>query len=184
MQRILAAAGATALAATALAMSGPVTAHAQGTTGPCANGTQHQGAFSGHHSFTDSHNNCVQFNAPNDTAFLTDSNFNSIIFNGANNIVEDFKNSNSNTITFDANSTGNELNASNANNWTANFVGASNDFVDLLGTTATPLTMTIEASDVAIAFDSSCTMNMTVTNASIAQLGMGTGTESNPIVIC
>ena len=68
-------------AAMAMAMAVPVTGHAQVTNGPCSgagtgNPVQHTGT--GHHSFTDSHNNCVAFNNPGNTAFLNDSNNNSI----------------------------------------------------------------------------------------------------------
>ena len=57
MRKILVPVGAASLAAGALAIAGPTTAHAAGTTGPCSgagtgNPVQHTGT--GHHSFTDS----------------------------------------------------------------------------------------------------------------------------------
>lgn len=92
MRKILAPVGVPGLAASALAIAGPITAHAAGSTGPCSgagtgNPVQHTG--SGHHSFTDSHNNCVNFVGVSDTAFLNDSNFNLINMVGNSDTVHD-----------------------------------------------------------------------------------------------
>ncbi len=102
MLKILAPLGAAGLAASALAVAGPVAVRAAGSQGPCGSAgpghpIQHTGA--GHHSFTDSHNNCVNFVGSGNTAFLDDSNFNLINMAGNNDTVHDFKNSNGNTVT-------------------------------------------------------------------------------------
>ena len=78
MLRLVLPFAATGLAAAALAVGGPVVAHASGPTGCQLFGgpTPEQHFASGHHSFTDSHNNCAAFFGTNGTAFLNDSNYN------------------------------------------------------------------------------------------------------------
>ena len=183
MLRLLTTLGA-ALGAAALAVAVPVTGHAVVVNGPCSGaGTGHpvQHTGTGHTSFSDSHNNCVQFNNPGNTAFLDESNNNSIVFYGTNNTVEDFRNSNNNFIIFDTGSSGNELNADHANNWGTVEVTAQavNDFIDLVGTPSSAVDIVIQASNAALEFTSGC--------VGFHQVGTafnGMGTEKNPIIIC
>jgi hypothetical protein len=187
MVKSLTALAAAGLAVAALALAVPLTGHAQGSGGPCffaskGHPVQHTGT--GHTSFSDSHDNCVRFNNTGNTAFLDESDGNSIVFNGTNNIVEDFRHSDNNTIFFDTGSNNNEVNGNHANNWNLDLTySAVNDFVSLLGNSNASAVL-IFANDVAVAFDSACTSTVVVTNASVAALGKGSGTESNPILIC
>jgi hypothetical protein len=130
------------LAAAAMAIGSPVTAHANGTNGPCpSNGLQHTGP--GHHSFTDSHNNCVNFAYSDQIAYLTDSNFNLINIGGHFDSVRNFQSSNGNTINFDPMSSYDTLTATVSSN--GNLVTfdktAVGDFVNLLGTTNDNITI-------------------------------------------
>jgi hypothetical protein len=170
------------LAASALAIAGPITAHAAGTTGPCSgagtgNPVQHTG--SGHHSFTDSHNNCVNFVGVSDTAFLNDSNFNLINMAGNSDTVHDFNNSNGNTINFNAGANFDTLSASSANGDTVTFqTGSSGDVIDLLGLTNDTVTFTSGASNDFLIFTAGCgTTARTIT-------GSGIGMAGSPITIC
>jgi len=140
MRKILAPVAVAGLTASALAIAGPITAHAAGTSGgPCSGaGTgspvQHTGP--GHHSFTDSDNNCVNFVGTGNTAFLNDSDNKLINMFGNNDIVRDFNNSDNNSIAFAAGANFDELNASNATFNTLTFTtGAVGDVVDLQGIT-------------------------------------------------
>jgi hypothetical protein len=118
--------GVAGLAAPALALAVPVTAHANGTPGgTCPGGQQHTGP--GHHSFTHSDGNCVTFSDPSQTAFLNTSDFNSIVFetNTPNNTVRDFSNSNNNAIDFMSGASGNTLSSSGSNGNSLFFCGSS-----------------------------------------------------------
>src|SRR5258708_39817778 len=133
------------LAVAALAVAVPTTAHAAGTTGPCGfagpgQPIQHTG--NGHHSFTDSHNNCVNFAGTGNTAFLDDSDFNLVNMLGHNHTVRDFKNSESNTITFQAGTSFDTLTATNAANDVVTFLtGSTGDLVALSGLTNDSVTI-------------------------------------------
>jgi len=182
MRRMLAPLAGAGLAVAALAVAGPVTAHAAGSGGPCSgagtsNPVQHTG--NGHHSFTDSHNNCVNFSGTGDTAFLEDSNFNLINMAGNNDTVHDFKNSNGNTITFQALANSDTLSASNANGNTITFTnGSTNDVVDLIGLTNDSVTFAGDASYDYLNFTSGCgTTPRTITGSHL-------GSPSNPVTIC
>jgi hypothetical protein len=137
MHKSLVLAAGASMAATAAAMAGPVTAHAQqtgpGSDGPCpSTGKQHTGP--GHHSFTHSDNNCVNFANSSGTAYLTDSDFNLINMNGLKDTVRNFEDSNHNTINFFSGSNYDTVSADDANSNTLAFdKGASGDFVTLLG---------------------------------------------------
>jgi hypothetical protein len=144
---------------------------------------QHTGP--GHHSFTDSHNNCVNFANSSGTAFLNDSNFNLINEFGTNDTVHDFNNSNHNTILFDApgsnthpGANNDTLTASNANGNTFEFFNtATNDFPSLLGTSDTTGLLGVSGSNDFLVFDSSCTGRHIYTASN-------TGTSATPIVVC
>ncbi len=127
MLRMVLPIGAAGLAAAALAVGGPITVHAAGSGGPCGgagtgNPVQHTG--NGHHSFTGSHNNCVNFAGPGDTAYLTDSDLNLINMNGSNDVVRNFINSSRNTVSFAAGANFDTLSASSASGNTVNFAGS------------------------------------------------------------
>jgi hypothetical protein len=179
--KILPPLGIAGLAASALALAGPVTAHAAGTQGPCGgtpgNPVQHTG--NGHHSFTDSHNNCVNFSGANNTAFLDDSDFNLINMAGNNDLVHDFKHSNGNTVTFQAGANSDTLSASSANGNTVTFdSGSVGDVVTLLGLTNDTVTFALGASNDFLNFTAACgTAPQTI-------VGSNLGTASSPITIC
>lgn len=156
MVKLLTTLAAAGLAAAGLAMAGPVTAHAQipytgcgpGGCGPCFTPSpghpvqSEDFGFGNKHSFTNSHNNCVEFDGNNNTAFLNDSDGNAVIMLGNNNKVDDFNHSNTNFVFFDVGSSGNELQGSHANNNTVDFTPtAVGDFVNLLGTTNDNITI-------------------------------------------
>lgn len=169
-------------ASAALAVAAPLPAQAAGTTGPCSgagtgNPVQHTG--NGHHSFTDSHNNCVNFVGSNDTAYLTDSDFNLINMNGNNDLVHNFKNSNGNTITFQAGANSDTLSATNADGNNVTFsAGAVGDVITLMGT-QNDTGIIIDGSNDFITFGSGpCTAGQQHVT------GSNQGTASAPIVIC
>jgi hypothetical protein len=180
MLRPLTLAVAAGTALSALAVVVPVTTHAAGTTGPCSftspnHPLQHTG--NGHHSFTDSHDNCVQFGTTTgNTAFLDDSNFNSVIFTGNNNTLHDFENSSFNSISFGGSF--DTLRGENANGNTFTYSStAVNDVATLLGTHDTSGTITVSGSNDFLVFDASCTGNVSVSSS-------GLGTSNAPITIC
>lgn len=183
MLKVVLSVAATGLAAAALAVGGPVVAHASGPTGCQLFGgptpDQHFGL--GHHSFTDSNNNCVVFEGTNGTAFLNDSNFNLILIAGTNNTVNDFNHSNSNLVEFASGSSDNTLSANRANGNELVFVpGDVADAITLLGTTNDAIL--ISGSGLfADVVDPNSGGNSCTVNAANA----GTGTRNNPaIVIC
>ncbi len=170
------------LAASALAMCGSVTAHASsGPTGCELFGgptpEQHFGV--GHHSFTNSNDNCVVFEDPSNTAFLQNSNFNFMVMGGYNNTVNDFNHSNGNGIFFDNGTSGDTLSASHANFNYVEFDSYSvNDTITLLGTTGDSIYIDGSGlfADVVPGGSNTCDVN------SITAAG---GTKNNPaIVIC
>lgn len=168
------------LAASALVVSGPITAHAvTGTTGACANGDQHTGNV--HHSFTDSHRNCVTATGSGETAYLTDSNFNLINMFGSNDTVRDFSNNNSNTIQFDLGANGDTVTGFNSHGNNLEIqAGALNDYIILAGV-ADPGNLVVPAgvSNAVLEFTSTCTAAKTVPTAD-----NGLGTRSAPIIVC
>ena len=174
---------ATGLAAAALAVGAPVVAHASGPTGCQVFGgpTPDQHLGPGHHSFTDSSNNCVVFDNANDTAFLNDSNLNLMFIGGTNNTVNDFNHSNSNLVEFDPSSSGNTLSANRANDNGVFFsAGDVADTITLLGTTNDAIIIT-GSGLFADVVDPNAGGNTCTVNAADA----GTGTRNNPaIVIC
>ncbi len=171
---------AAALAASALAIAVPVTAQAAGTTGPCGgagtgNPVQHTG--NGHHSFTGSHSNCVNFVGVGNTAELTDSDFNLLNFGGVNDTVHDFSHSSGNTITFQAGTAFDTLTASNAANDTFTFLtGSQGDSIELVGLTNDSIN--ISGSNDFLVFTAGCgSITRTVIGDSI-------GSALGPITIC
>lgn len=172
------------VAAALLAACVPLTAQADapGTSGPCSgagtgNPVQHTG--NGHHSFTDAHNNCVNFVGTNNTAFLDDSNFNLVNMNGNNDVVHQFTNSSHNTISFAAGANFDTLSASNATGDIVNFdPGAVNDVVTLVGMTNDLVEMTQFAVNDYLIFTAGCGNIGRV----IALSNLGTPTS--PIMIC
>ncbi len=195
---LVAAAG---VAAATLAMGGALTAHAQpppppppppggpGTSGPCFTPTknhpvQTEGSGANQsHAFNDSHNNCVDFEGNNDSAYLENSNFNFIFFApGANhNSVDELKNSNQNSVNFlcfITCSTGDTLSANGANGNTVDFspfANSTNEFVSLIGT-----------QNDFIFVDDSNGFAQVFGNNGVCDITPGTGgTKNNPaIVIC
>jgi hypothetical protein len=147
MVKLLNSLAAAGLATAALAVAGPVTAHAQANCspngcGPCffsspGHPVQHVDYGTGNkHGFTDSHDNCVIYYGNNNTTLLNGSDGNLFLMFGNNNKVDDFRHSDNNFVVFENGASGNNLQASNAD---GNFVlftnSATNDFVDLLGAT-------------------------------------------------
>lgn len=180
MLRTMASFATASLAVAALAVATPTLAHAAGTTGPCSgaamgNPVQHTG--NGHHSFTDSHNNCVNFVGTGGTAFLEDSDFNLINLGGNNDTVRDFRNSNSNTITFQAGANFDTVTATNAvNDAITLLAGSSNDVISLVG--LTNATVSITGSNDFLVFTAGCG------SVSVAVLATDAGTSSAPITLC
>jgi hypothetical protein len=178
------------LSAAALAVCGPVTAHASSGPTGCQNfgfSTPEQHVFApGHHSFTNSNENCVLFGDSSDTAFLNNSNFNFIGLGGLNNTVHDFNNSNFNSVYFgsgliDPTTHGNTLSAAGANDNLVGFLpGDVNDTIALLGTTNDEII--IDGSGL---FADVVDPNSGGNSCDVNAVNAGTGTKNNPaIVIC
>lgn len=185
MLKLVLATAATGLVAAALAVSGPLTARAaSGPTGCELFGgpTPEQHFGDGHHSFTNSNDNCVVFEDPSNTAFLNDSNYNFILMGGVHNTVNDFNHSNVNSVYFDYGTSGNTLSASKANFNEVVFDPYDvADAVSLLGTTGDYVEITGSGLYADVEDPSSGGGHYCDVNAGDA----GSGTASNPaIVIC
>ena len=180
MLRTLAPFATAGLAVAALVVAAPTTAHAAGTQGPCGfagpgQPIQHTG--NGHHSFTDSHNNCVNFSGTNGTAFLEDSDLNLINLAGDHNAVRDFTNSDFNTITFQAGTSFDTVTASNAVNDDVTLLsGSTNDVITLIG--LTNVTLSVSGSNDFLIFTAGCG------SSTLMVFGNNVGTRSAPITIC
>lgn len=180
MLRTLAPFATAGLAVAALTVAVPTTAHAAGTAGPCGaagtgNPVQHTG--NGHHSFTDSHNNCVNFVGTNGTAFLQDSDFNLINLAGDHDTVRDFRNSDSNTITFQAGTSFDTLTAASAVNDVVTFLtGSTGDLIALSGLANG--SVAVDGSNDFLVFTAGCGTTAWMV------IGNNVGSASAPVTIC
>jgi hypothetical protein len=186
MRKVLSLLAAPCLATTVLAVSGQIAAHAafpNGTTGPCPSGEQHilLSTSTLHHSFTGSHDNCVESGGTGNTAFLTDSDFNLVNMFGSNDTIRGFANSSHNSIVFEAGTTGDTITGSNANgNLLEIQGGAVNDVVILLANDTTGfLVVPGSVSDAVLEFSSACTGSHTTPSGD-----NGLGTLASPIIVC
>ena len=182
MRRLLILPMAVILASGAAALA-PITVHAQfGTSGgKCPNGLQSIGTGLGtaHHAFSDSHNNCVDFEGTNDSAFFEDSNNNLGQIFGTHNSVDEFVNSSNNLFSFDTgNGGGSTLSATGSNSNTVEFFNTSaNDVLTMIGT-----------QDVGIGIQGTGDFLMTGSSCAPGTLIFFTdsnkGTAGDPIVLC